>query len=78
MLYDIDLCSTLNKVDPILEIYYTAAIWNIILKQTKVIHERPEIYKIKLLVPVWSGGAAQPKGVMFKHTIQAHIMFKHG
>ena len=70
MFYDIDLCSNPGEVDPIRETYYTAAIWNVIQKQTKAIRELPEVQKIKMLVPVGSGDAAQPEDdIMFKHTI---------
>ena len=43
MYYDIDLCTTPGEVDPIRELYYTAAIWNIIQTQTKTIRELPEV-----------------------------------
>ena len=57
-------------MDPIRELYYTAAIWNIIQKQTKTIRELPEVRKIKLMVPVGSGNAAQPEDdIMFKNKI---------
>ncbi len=70
MFYDIDLCSTPGEVDPIRELYYTAAIWNIIQKQTKAIRELPEVHKIKMLVPVGSGDAVQPEDdIMFKNQI---------
>ena len=68
--YDIDLCTTPGEVDPIRELYYTAAIWNVIQKQTKTIREIPEIRKIKPMVPVGSGNAVQPENdKMFKNQI---------
>ncbi len=70
MFYDIDLCSTPGEVDPIRELYYTAAIWHVAQKQTKAIRELPEVHKIKMQVPVGSGDAAQPEdNIMFKNQI---------
>ena len=70
MFYDIDLCTTPGKVDPIREIFYIAGIWNVIQKQTNRIRKLPEFHKIKLLVPVGSGNAAQPEDdIMFKNQI---------
>ena len=48
----------------------TAAIWNVIQKQTKTIRELPEVRKIKLMVPVSSGNAFQLEDdIMFKNQI---------
>ena len=70
MFYDIDLCTTRGEVDPIRELFYTAAIWNVIQKQTKSIRELPEVCKIKPMVPVGSGNAVQPEDdIMFKNQI---------
>ena len=70
MFYDIDLCTTPGEVDPIRELYYAAAIWNVIQKQTKSIRELPEVRKIKLMVPVGSGNAVQfEDDIMFKNQI---------
>ena len=70
MYYDIDLCTTPGEVDPIIELFYTAAIWNVIQKQTNTIRELPEVRKIKPMVPVGSGNAVQPKDdIMFKNQI---------
>ena len=70
MFYDIDLCSTPGELDPIREIYYTAAIWNVIQKQTKTIRELPEVHKIKMIRPIGSGNAAQfEDDIMFKNQI---------
>lgn len=70
MFNSINLCSTPGEVDPILELYYRAAICHIIQKQTKVIRELPEIHNIKLLVPIGSGDAVQPENdIMFINKI---------
>ena len=70
MFYNINLCSTPGEVHPIRELYYTAAIWHVIQKQTKAILELPEVHKIKLLVPVCSEDTAQPEDdKMFKNQI---------
>ena len=59
-----------GEVDPIRELYYTAAIWNVIQKQTKSIRELPEVRNIKPMVPVGSGNAVQPEDdIMFKNQI---------
>ena len=74
MFYDIDLCITSGEVDPIRKIYFTAAIWNTIQKQTKAIRELPEICQIKLLVIVGSGNVVQPEDdIMFNN----HILIIH-
>lgn len=57
MFDNINLCSTPGEVDLNRELYYTAAIWQVIQKQTKIIRELHKVYKIKLLVPVDSGDA---------------------
>ena len=70
MFYGIDLCTTSGVVNPIRELYYTAAIWNVIQKQTKTICELPEVRKIKPMVPVGSENAVQPENdIMFKNQI---------
>ena len=39
VLNEIDLCSTSGEIDPIREIYSTAAIWTVIQKQTTTIRD---------------------------------------
>ena len=70
MFYDIDLCTTSGEVNPIRELYYTAAIWNVIQKQTQTIRELPEVRKIKPMVLVSSGNAVQTEDdILFKNQI---------
>ena len=70
VLSEIDLCSTPGETDPIRELYYTAAIWNVIQKQTKASRSLPEVYKIKALTPIGCGFAIQPQDdIMFKQFI---------
>ena len=70
MFYDIDICTTPGEVDPIRELYYAAAIWNLIQKQTTTISELPEVRKIKLMVPVCCGNAVKPEDdIMFNNQI---------
>ena len=65
VIYTIDLCSTPGEVNLVREIYYTAAISNIIEKQTNAICSLNEVHKFKWLTQIEGGNAVQPEDVIF-------------